>query len=627
MLKKIPNDWRWVKLVDIAKWGSGGTPLSSNSAYYDGDIPWLIIGDLTDEYIYRAKRNITALGLLNSSAKIVDVDSVLIAMYGSIGKLGINKIPVATNQAIAFTEKLNDNTNNKFLFYFLSHIKGELFSLAKGGTQQNISQTVLKNIDFPLPPKPIQNQIVSKIEELFSELDKGIENLQLAQQQLKLYRQSVLKWAFEGKLTNANVKEGGLPKGWKIVSIIDLAEKNKHALKAGPFGSALKKEFYTKDGYKIYGQEQVISGDPFLGNYYIDEQKYQELSSCKIKPFDILISLVGTVGKVLLLPDNCISGIINPRLIKISLDNKMYLPKFFKYYFESSFVKSFYGAETRGTTMDVLNLGIIKTIPFPLCSINEQLLIINEIENRLSFTDKMEEGITQSLQQAEGLRQSILKKAFEGKLVESEVIKIKETHTTKAVSFERKVLASKIIHLLCDDSHFGLTKFQKVLYLVENFAEVEYETNFIQERAGPYDREFTTAFRKEMKEKDWVQEEQKRSITKFIPGENIGSLIVNYAKHFRSKSKRIVFVIKNLQDKSTHEAELIATLYAVWNNRLIKKKPFKMKDLIEDFFNWSAKKSEEFHEEEIEMNYRWMKDVGLVPSGFGSIIEIDSKVG
>ena len=119
----------------------------------------------------------------------------------------------------------------------------------------------------------------------------------------------------------------------------------------------------------------------------------------------------------MLLPENSQARIINPRLIKISLNRKIYLPKFFKYYFESSFVKSFYGAETRRTSMDVLNLGIIKTIPFPLCSIEEQQKIVQAIESRLSVADKMEESITQNLQQAEALRQSILKKAFNCKLV------------------------------------------------------------------------------------------------------------------------------------------------------------------------------------------------------------------
>ena len=95
----------------------------------------------------------------------------------------------------------------------------------------------------------------------------------------------------------------------------ELAEQNKHSLKAGPFGFALKKEFYVENGYKVYGQEQVINNNAFYGNY-VDEKKYQELISCKIKPSDILISLIGTVGKVLLLPENCHEGVINPALSK-----------------------------------------------------------------------------------------------------------------------------------------------------------------------------------------------------------------------------------------------------------------------------------------------------------------------
>jgi len=123
------------------------------------------------------------------------------------------------------------------------------------------------------------------------------------------------------------------------------------------------------------------------------------------------------VGKVLILPENCLEGVINPRLIKITLNKDVYLHKFFKYYFESSYVKNFYSSKAQGTTMDVLNLGIIKTIPFPLPSISEQQLIVDELESKLTLCDNVEETIKLSLQQAETLRQSILKKAFEGKLV------------------------------------------------------------------------------------------------------------------------------------------------------------------------------------------------------------------
>ena len=100
----------------------------------------------------------------------------------------------------------------------------------------------------------------------------------------------------------------------KSIALKELGESNKPAIKAGPFGSSLKKEFYTNKGYKIYGQEQVIRGDVSYGDYYISEEKYTQLKSCMVQPGDLLISLVGTVGKILLIPENAEKGIIKPTL-------------------------------------------------------------------------------------------------------------------------------------------------------------------------------------------------------------------------------------------------------------------------------------------------------------------------
>ena len=208
-----------------------------------------------------------------------------------------------------------------------------------------------------------------------------------------------------------------LPEGWDWARLDHIQSHDKYAVKAGPFGSALKKEFYVQDGYKIYGQEQVIRNDSDYGDYFIDEHKYEELASCAVKPFDVLISLVGTIGKVLVLPKTTRPGIINPRLVKISLNLNCYRANFFKAYFESGFLRSLYANESQGTTMDILNLGMIQRLPYPLCSVAEQDKILEVIEARLSEADQLDQTITTALQQAEALRQSIPKKAFSDQLV------------------------------------------------------------------------------------------------------------------------------------------------------------------------------------------------------------------
>lgn len=154
---------------------------------------------------------------------------------------------------------------------------------------------------------------------------------------------------------------------------------------------------YTASGYKIYGQEQVIAGDENIGDYYIGEEKFQELITCKVAPNDVLISLVGIVGKVLVLSDNCEAGIINPRLIKVSLDENKMHPWFFKYYFESGYLRSQYKEKAHGATMDVLNMGMIKELPFSWCPVDEQRQVVAEIESRMTACDNIEQTVDTAL--------------------------------------------------------------------------------------------------------------------------------------------------------------------------------------------------------------------------------------
>ena len=200
-MSELPVGWVETNLGEISAWGSGGTPRRSNSAYFGGDIPWATITDLTDGVVVTTNASITQAGVENSAVKLAPAGSVLVALYGSIGKLGIAGVALTTNQAIAFAPPDTQAFDSKFLFYYLRSERSGLLAFGAGVTQKNIYLGDLKAYRFPLAPRAEQTRIVQKLEELLTGLDAGVAELKAAQKKLALYRQSLLKAAVDGSLT------------------------------------------------------------------------------------------------------------------------------------------------------------------------------------------------------------------------------------------------------------------------------------------------------------------------------------------------------------------------------------------------------------------------------------------
>jgi type I restriction enzyme S subunit len=192
-LGEPPRSWLECSLGDLGDWGSGGTPLKTRPEYYGGDIPWLVIGDLNDGLVTSSATSITEEGLANSSAKIVDEGTLLIAMYGSIGKLGIAGMRCATNQAIAFCRPYSDMVTRDYLFVLLKSLRNELIMQGQGVAQQNISQKILKAHLVELPPLAEQLQIVAKVDELMALCDQ----LEAARQQREQCRERLVGASLE----------------------------------------------------------------------------------------------------------------------------------------------------------------------------------------------------------------------------------------------------------------------------------------------------------------------------------------------------------------------------------------------------------------------------------------------
>ena len=635
----LPKGWKKILIRDMAETQSGGTPSTTNPKYWDGDIAWINSGELKDCIIKSPSKYITKLGLEKSSAKLFPKETVVIALTGATtAKVGLLEISTSTNQSVTGIFP-NKTFSSKFLFYQLISLRKKILSNSIGTAQPHINKKIVDSIEIVIPSFSEQVSVVSKIEELFSELDKGIEQLKTAQQQLKIYRQAVLKAAFEGKLTAplnppkegkqvplsgvepltmaAEVetdykKNNGLPEGWKEVKLNEICIYVSDGDHLPPPKTGKEIPFITISNI-------VKNKIDFSNTMFMTKEYYQGLKENR-KPMkgDILYSVTGSFGIPVLI--NFEMEFCFQRHIGLIRPKEAINQKWLYYLMQSPQIFNQAKKTATGTAQKTVALKSLRNFSLPFCSQKEQSKIVQEIETRLSVADKMEESINESLQQAEALRQSILKKAFEGRLIQAEA-NISEKPQAKIIPFERKVLAGKIIHQLHNVGQFGLTKFQKTFFIIENFAEVKYETNFIRERAGPYDKEFTQAFRKEMEEKDWFTEETKVSLTRFVPGENVGSLIGKYLDYFKDKAPKILFVLQQLKDKSLHDSELIATLYAVWNNRIIQKKPIKENELINDFFNWSPEKKEKFDAGEISIMYKWMKKIKLIPRGFGSVIK------
>lgn len=449
---KLPKGWKYKRLGEMFNFVGGGTPSKTQTDFWNGDLNWASVKDVKGDYLNSTKDFITENGLKNSASNVALKGDVILITRISPGKSIITNIRTAINQDLKIA-KPKFKTTSKFIYYFFSAIERDCIKKSSGTTVLGITLNNLNELLIPDLSIEEQNAIVSKIEELFSELDKGIEDLKTAQQQLKTYRQSVLKYAFEGKLTQEWRKENkNIQSATKFLEKIssqrksnylktkNKADKNydfnyKQSTEIKTWANAsLDKLIYiagrigwrglTKAEYKDEGPLFLSVHSLNFGKYvefkdafHITKERYLESPEIILMDNDILLCKDGAgIGKIAIinkLPD---IGTVNSSLLIIR-GLEIFLPEFLYYLFSGPKLQSIVKDRISGSTTPHLFQNDIRKFDLLIPPIEEQHQIVQEIESRLSVADKMEESIAQSLLQAEALRQSILKKAFSGKLI------------------------------------------------------------------------------------------------------------------------------------------------------------------------------------------------------------------
>ncbi len=409
------------------------------------------------------------------------------------------KPKVCTNflRLLRFPKAIDSSFINLYFDFF--YASGEIVNYQGGSNNlRNLKFAEFSKIKIPLAPLNEQNRIVSKVEELFSELDNGVANLKLAQNQLKVYRQALLKYAFEGKLTEQWRKENNPEPAEKLLERIKVERQQRYELELKNWKAAVKA--WEKNGKKgrktgkpakpmdfaplhqdILEQLPSIPKDwKWIRNndilYYVtsgsrDWKKYydetgayfirtQDIKTNKleienaayvnlpenvegkrslVQKGDLLMTITGAnVGKVAYIKDEIPESYVSQSVALMKPINPKITPYLHLYFQSDVYGGKMIKGLVYGVGRPVLSLENMREAPLALCSFQEQEQIILEIESQFSIIDNLEKSIESGLKKSEALRQSILKKAFEGKLVTQDPKDEPASELLKHIQAEKK---------------------------------------------------------------------------------------------------------------------------------------------------------------------------------------------
>lgn len=331
----------------------------------------------------------------------VDKDDILISRYGGFRNYK-SFFNILTGKSGAFNVALikvipDESLVNKKFIYFqlqLPRYKNILIKKSDRAVQSGFRRKDLENLEVVIPPLSIQQKIVKR-------LDIIIKTQELNEKQIELVEELI-----QGLLNKELYPEG---KGWEEKKLKEVAK-----LIRGPFGSSLKKEIFVESGYKVYEQQNIIHDDFMIGDYYINKDKYNEMIRFAIKPGDLILSCSGTIGKVAIVPNNALAGIINQALLKITPITMILMEPYLKLAIDTKRVQHKLLRKTRGSAIrNIASVQEIKNIKIPLPPLKTQKRIVE----KLSLVQDYKKKLLKQKELLQELFESTLNKAMRVELV------------------------------------------------------------------------------------------------------------------------------------------------------------------------------------------------------------------
>lgn len=592
----IPEDWNVMQISDFTSVVTGGTPNTQHPEYWGGNIRWMNSGELNLKFIYNVENRITEDGLNNSSTRIIPAGCVLVGLAGqgkTRGTAAYNFVSLCTNQSIAAFLP-TDKHSSLYLYYIIDNQYDFLRLLSSGdGGRGGLNKQILSSLNVILPPYSEQRAIakaLSDVDALIAALDKKIAKK-------RLIKQGAMQQLLTGKK-----RLQGFSEKWIVVKVRDIFEITR--------GYVLPtfKLSQTKSGpfvYPVYSSQTANNGilgyyDNFLFENCITwttdganagEVNYRNGRFYCTNVCGVLRNSQGyanlCVASILnMCAGNYVSYIGNPKLMNnVMADIEIKIP------------------------VTIQEQQKIATI---LSDMDKEIADLEARRNKYKLikSGMMQKLLTGQIRLVKPLAPIIP--------LETPDVQIRE------IPLQTHVVAGHIVNALYQSSGWGRTKLQKTLHLVGYHCQLDFGNDYIRNTAGPDDQAMMNHIDSKFKQYRHVRIEVKKENGKtrynYIPTAMIDELEQVYETYPQTIRHAVDSLINKIKKMDLACAEIVSTLYAVWNNRIIKGEPISDDLLLEDFYAWSKHKLD-FSPDQVLCELNYMRKEEIIPIGWGKYID------
>ena len=395
----MKEGWRMVKLGEVCETSAGGTPSKLHKEYYEnGNIPWMLSGEVCHKYIYDVEHYITQEGLNNSSAKLFPENTVVVAMYGATaGQVGILKLVTSTNQAVCGILP-NDNILPEYLYYYFLYYKDLLVAQAVGNAQPNISQQKIKSVEFPFLSLEEQHRIISILDASFEKIDALKKNAEENLKNAKALFQQVLAQELKPK-------EGWVEKLGEVCNKI--VDGTHHSPTNTPEGEY---PYITAKNIKHNGID--------LSNItYVTRDIHREIYlRCNPEKGDVLMIKDGATTGIAVVNDLDFEFSLLSSVALLKTKTEILEPYYLCYVLNSPNIYNQFRNKMDGAAITRITLVKIKDAVIWVPPLDQQKNIVATLDTLSEKCHRLEQVAQQTIRECDALKQSILRQAFSGEL-------------------------------------------------------------------------------------------------------------------------------------------------------------------------------------------------------------------